>query len=494
MKRTWLAVILFLLSIVIAFAQSERNRVTYQGFPGGLFTLTDVDACPATHLLTANNVRVLENGVIETRPGIYPFGGFVETKTIYNFFPVDESNFLSARSTGVWHLTTGGTATELIHEQGYQTQFVRFGNYVIFTTGSSLGYWDTASSSFSSISSAGSNIVCIHNDRVFSASGNILYETSIGSATDWAGGEAWTIELDNEQAITALCSFRGVLYIFGARQIFRMTGYSPEERRIEKFSSQWGCSYPKTIAICNLSGMGEGVVFVSSAFGSGLSNLCVLNESGIQDISGDTIRSFVPSTNEALGVYVKDSGEYWLFGTNAGQVLVAALGQPYSHKNGTRWPFTTFGGESMEMASTAYPSYTFVKRPGSSGYGFGYVTSYGSDVVLSSGTTTIRNITATVQTRHEDCGDPRYLKGWRTATYWTSGLATFTINQFQNYAVATESVKTFGTAKNKAPLYNWKSRLSLHNQIAPHNLYGYAADKTSLFRIDIDYVLGPKDE
>jgi hypothetical protein len=532
MMRRGLLVVLALAVCASAFAGSERQRITYRDFSGGWNSSTDFDAIQPNQLKKAYNILIEKDRSIRGRIGYstwysIPTSVIATNTAILSMVPNNQA-LLYVDATGKAFTTPYQNIYVPTNANGQYADIAKLGDYYVF--GSTGDYLQYISSSTALVGSSTAvpgavltnGIVKAHNDRIFTAYRAGLYETAVASAADFSGGEAWAIGEESEGEITGLGEIGEDLYIFKTNAIYRMTGYSPAERRVELLSSSYGTQCPKSIVSADLTGIGKCLVFFSSS-----SQFCVLTPSGITPIS--------EAIQETLDRYTLGNGTKGCWGefeaSRQGVLFTFCRGETnglgfylnggvsYQAPAGIRWPFTVYGNpdvyqspafwgvcKSANVNSGDYWSandLTVVMTPSNLLQDQKKICrSYlnkGQYISRDDNTGTTTSYPMAIQTRDEDAGDIRTWKGWRKAT--SSGFFRYTIDathpvgtytqRLLNTTVLSAPLTILGPTsvitENTMPLYNFNETCSLEMAFSTYNVWW-------LTQITIDFVKGPKQE
>ena len=540
MSRARLCLIFLLLSLGLClFGESQTKQIVYNGFPGGLNREYNDDACPPTQVRELFNMVVERDGTVISRPG---FGG--NSKYGQASESLGLLNLCAFTGTLVGVTVTGNlrayyaTATVTIATMGVELtsnpgQFAYFDNRLWFSsTAASMYTWNYVSTATATpvVGAPSSRVLLVHNDRLFAANGATVYETSLASGSDWAGGEAWLIG-DLSTSVTGLQRIGRDLYIFKSDSIFRMSGYSPAERVIEKVFSV-GSGSPDSIKSVWLDGAGESIIFYGSN-----NKLYAINNGGLKDIGAhvpEALEYLSPDlltavVDKRLGLYYLfnatnrgSSSEFLAFGRNYG--VIVSMNSPFTDKFGTMWPISCFGGvpQFPPTSTNAYGVVGWGLEGGCTQEYSGtleeyrntglfivlaYVTAPASSsfFVVNNSTTLYDAVTynagkpilTRVRTRDEDAGDINYLKGWRSARVYATRhndtnvqLATFT-QYLDEDTTGYQEYRRLGSASHLFPMVSYSKRAAIQLDVIPPNSVtgGYR-----LFRIESNFILGPRQE
>lgn len=529
---------LFLAVAVVCFAASERQRITYRDFSGGINFSADPDAVGQNQLKKAYNCVIENDRSIRARPGFY-FKNTIPTSVVAtaSYITALEPNnkeFAYIDYSGKAFVTKnldsgfGVNIYTPTNPDSRYASFARLGDWMVFgAEGDYLQYYYVASASLASSTSVPgpqetSGILIAHNDRIFNSNKSALYETSVGSATDFTGGEAWAIGEDSEGDITGLGNIGVDLYIFKTNSIYRMSGYSPSERYVELVTKNYGTKNPKSIVSADLTGIGRCILFLSST-----AKICVLTPSGVFPISeaiqdaldagllGYDYRNcsacYEAERNSVIFVFGIGSGG-WL----EGHGLYLNGNVSYQSPYGLRWPFTVYGNPDFYRSSRFW----FVGKNANVNSG-----DYQSQNQIAAIMTTTNLAQAervicrqwllqpeyiardnntgptaqfpiTIQTRDESAGDDRIWKGWRLATIsgfhkygGSAEVGTFTQIISSTVVATTSAAIPPGTTYQsiKVPLFNFSQRMSINIEMLLYNAF-------CIKEIAIDLVKGPKLE
>lgn len=245
---------------------SQLSKVTYQGWPGGLNLLADKLQVMPIQLTEAKNVLLMTNGVVATRPGVTSLNSLYQFFDVLSIWNGKANKYCYHSSDGTLRDGGGNVLKTYVHAGAYYGQFVFFNNTLLHCNGYDImQQWDCLAANTSDVAGSPFTTMLIkHNDRIFGAAGSVLYETSVNTATDWAGGAVWNIGINEGGDITGLASLNSDLYIFKYNRIYRMTGYATTERVIGLYAKDIGTVEPYSIQTVNLTGLGQAIVFLST--------------------------------------------------------------------------------------------------------------------------------------------------------------------------------------------------------------------------------------
>jgi hypothetical protein len=444
---------------------SNLSKIEYNGWAGGLNVLVDRTKTQKDQLREATNVRILPNGEIASRPSLSQAGFDLEANRIYSLFSVNALPLV--RHGKDKKIATSTAVTLKTYATDSRGQFEFFNSTMLHTNGAdTMQQWDGAAATTSDVAGAPvSRILLKHNDRVFAATGSVLYETAVNTAIDWAGGAAWNVGLGEGGNINGIGEIGEDLFIFKQDRIYRMSGYSASERQIILFVKNFGTVAPDTIKTVYLLGIGECLVFLDSQ-----KRICALNLSGCWNI-GECVQPLL-DTLYSTGTYanltmptahacVTQKYKQYLLAfsdtadpTLEKNVLVLHFDSPYKSSFGTRWGFTKYRESYSASFSIAYQAFH-------ESTGFGLMVGIAIDeIALYSAARMIEGIfdyintasatpqypvVSTVQTRDEDAGNSDSVKQWRRALMRTSlslGVGSVSQTNMIEYTDETVTAKT----------------------------------------------------
>lgn len=402
---------------------------------------------------------ILPDGVIATRPGMVLLGTGV-AGTIYSLCQKKPSFPLVGHysdKTLRMPITAYVLKTYSADAPG---QFEFFNDILLHTNGiDTMQQWDgTALTTSDVVGSPLSRMVLRHNDRIFAANGSVLYETTVDSAVDYAGGAAWNIGQGEGGDITGLGSLGGDLYVFKRQRIYRMTGYTKSERVITLFTDRFGCVAPNSIKPVNLKSQGDVLLFVETQ-----KRICALNTTSVWDI-GEFVQprldkivatgSYYNLNMPLVSAEVSDIYKQYILRFPSSLtgvpnvVLCVAMDSPFSCDYGTRWGITEWrtGGFNTTMNCFAETSdygllMASVNNAGTLSYPYQMLPGSYTDDALGEN----RPITATFRTRDEDCENDQSIKQWRRMMFRVSiSLAagydtSFNFTQYNDYETAVQA-------------------------------------------------------
>lgn len=416
---------------------SNLKRIDYNGWAGGLNALADKSAVQKDQLVEARNVLIRDNGEIASRPGTL---NIIEapTATSPNKY---YSMWNDYRDIYCYHFSnkTLRSDTVLLHTYANDNRgmFEQFNNTLLHANGIDImQQWDGAAATTSDVvGSPTCQILLRHNDRIFAAAGSVVYETTVNTAIDFAGGAAWNIGLGEGGIITGLASIGMDLFIFKKDRIYIMTGYSKSERQTRLLTKDVGTIEPYTLQTVTLKGMGEVILFFSTN-----KKICALSLSGWANI-GEAVQPLL----DAITLYNPPEGTYFLtkcqaiINESARQYMLAFyypdgttpagvrnmclclhLDSPYKSVFGTRWGFTKYYNSN---GSTFSYQVTYEAMCKSVNYGVLFA-SYDLIYTLPADQRILRftgvsdngkNIPIIIRTRDEDAGNHSAMKHWRRA-------------------------------------------------------------------------------
>lgn len=341
----------------------KKKTIEFNGWPGGLFdAANDQDALP-TQLLQADNCVTDEAGTIVPRPGIAA-GGLDYAAEIIDVIAVGTT--ANERYMTLGDKTLINPVETVLHTYSVvaKGQFGYFNGKYFHTNGvDAMQGWVTGSGSTADVLGAPlSRIAHVHNNRVFCANGQNLYETAPGTGPDtavdnFATGASWAISTSDKDPIFAVASLGRDLYIFKNKTIWLMTGYTVNERQVRLFSSYYGCTTIESVRTVNIKGVGEAIIFLSDQ-----RRLCAIYGGEVHEI-GEAVRDILKTISVSAGGLEKVPANYYMLearavvnpngwymlgiATTAGglpstytQCLVVNLNFPYQSQYGTRWPIT----------------------------------------------------------------------------------------------------------------------------------------------------------
>lgn len=362
----------------------------YRGWRGGLFAgpgLSPFEAASlrtenATkeNLLQADNCVLDEFGSVTGRPGIVAGAASPD----YGLEPTD---FINA--AGYQYVNCGlnifqNAAVPIsIYNHGANTgrgRFIYFAGRFSFANGrGTMQSWlPGAVASGNALGAPVSRVLHIHNNRVFCANGDVLYETAPGTGPsdvvdNFATGQTWTIRGVETDVIVGVASLGRDLYIFKNKSIHIQTGFTVNERQTREFSRAYGCKSVESIQTVNLKGIGEAIVFLSQN-----SVLCAIYGGDVHEI-GETVERITTSIKQGYAAndaipsaptlvrpwvvscvsqygfyilgYVPEDGTVG-FPSGHTCALILHLNNQYQSQFGVRWPFTIWKDATATEAST----------------------------------------------------------------------------------------------------------------------------------------------
>jgi len=425
----------------------RKQTISYNGFPGGLCSVNSGEKCLPTQLQRAENVMVINDGIIRKRWPVTQLGSAMLSDFVidlYNgYLSLHDKNLTGGDNTPIHTYTHGGLGQfaymdRYLHTNGRDPMVKIQGITVTACLGAPL-----------------SRFIFKHNDRCFCAAGAVLYETAVGTYPDsvvdnFADGASWTIG-DSGQQIVGVGSIGRNLFIFKHKEIYIQYGYTKSERYTMRLSSEYGCLSPDTIKNANLAGIGPCVIFLSDR-----AKLCAATMEGIIEL-GDAVQDILDTIYYGAAVnekaisavmhraraVVHPDGFYILgFATTASdthnafdQALCLSLDYPYESQFGKRWPFTlwkatgktntsgqTFGAFGISQVATVFGFKLHLASTTPDGHTWSEMGDDRLTVVTLDTPCTDRRKTGipyvynwidiTIQTRNEDVGIKRVYKQW----------------------------------------------------------------------------------
>ena len=417
---------------------SELKTLSMAGWEGGWNGMVDETKCLKNQLQTAENVKIMDGGVVGTRPGLsYDAGNFSFPSSVHTIWG-KKSGFPVTVEVGK-NLYDSTGVSKHTYITGSQGQFEFLNDTLLHSNGADImQQWDGIAASTSDVvGSPLTKILLRHNDRIFGAVGSVLYETSVNSAIDFAGGAATNVGLNEGGDIIGLGSLGGDLYIFKEARIYRMTGYAKNERQILVHTDRFGTIAPGTIKSVNLKGFGEVLMFVDSK-----SRLCMLNNTGTWNI-GEYVQKQLDEMVGATYVMAEVSesqGQYlFLFGFIGFPTMCLHFNSPYKTPFGTRWGITKYLYPFSPFSACETPGGLLI---GNSAEGrhriYSLSNNQGADVWDA--TTPHESIAGTVRTADLDAGNINQIKQWRRANFMVSVGAGVTDSVLLAYSEYTDSV------------------------------------------------------
>ncbi len=367
----------------------------YNGWRGGLFAGPGLSFAEAgnlrtenatkENLLQADNCVLDEFGSVTGRPGIVAGAASPDyTSEILEFIATNAGG--GAANYRFANLANKTIVSEILnvvtvintYVNGGRGQFICFnGRYVHSNGRDAMQAWlPAAAATANALGAPLSRVLHIHNNRVFCANGDVLYETAPGTGPsdvvdNFATGATWTIRGTSNDTIVGLGSIDRDLYIFKSKTIHIQTGFTVNERQTRQFSPVYGGLSPDSIKTVHLKGIGEAIVFLSHN-----GKLCAIFGGSVHEI-GDAVEAITTTINLEANSYeaaianaaykhearaaVSPYGYYVLgFNNSTGgglpslfkQALVLHLDCPYQSQFGTRWPFTIWKDATATEAST----------------------------------------------------------------------------------------------------------------------------------------------
>ena len=426
----------------------RKQSVKYEGFAGGLCSVNSGEKALQNQLQRAENVMVIDNGILRKRPPVYQLDSNYYADFIIDLF----NGYLSCHDKKIY---IAGSAIHT-YSNGGLGQFAYMNGY-IHTNGLDAMVRITGITAAAVLGAPLSRVIFRHNDRAFCAAGAVLYETVVGtwpssSVDNFADGASWTIG-DVGQNIVGLGSIGRNLFIFKQNEIHIQTGYTKAERQNTLLTREYGCLSPDTIKNADLAGVGPCVIFLSDR-----RKLCAATMSGIIEL-GDAVQDILDTIYEGTAVnekvlspvmhrargFTHPDGYYLLgFSTVAtddddafDQALCLSLSYPYqSQFGGQRWPFTlwkktgktgtsgqTFGAFGYSDVATVYGYKLHLPSTTPDGYTWSEMTDLPINPYPLTDLPTVDRrktgvpytynwIDITIQTRNEDAGIKRVLKQW----------------------------------------------------------------------------------
>jgi hypothetical protein len=341
----------------------KRKSIKYEGWRGGLFSIKNKKKASRDHLLLADNVVFDELGAVMKRPGIFAYGNYTAARIIGIMGPVSSAagfRYLSLQNKTL--VQDSPLAVIHTYANGGRGQFLYYGGLYFHTNGldASVTWASGAAAAAAALGAPLSRIAHIHNDRVFVANGNVLYETAPGTGPsslvdNFATGASWSIQPGDGDPIFGLGSIDRDLYVFKGKSIWIQTGYTVNERQTRMFDDKHGCVAPDSIRTVDLVGAGLAIVFLDSdrklcaIWGGAVHEIGEIVQNELDTIfSGQITDDTVPvNYNKHRCVSAVHPKGYYLLGfspangTSPGTFtgcLVLHFKIPYKGDYGTRWP------------------------------------------------------------------------------------------------------------------------------------------------------------
>jgi hypothetical protein len=475
----------------------KQKKVTYDGWPGGLFSVANARDCLKEQLLKADNVVFDEFGKVKPRPGLLAYGNYTAAAIIGIMGPISSAagfRYLSLSNKTL--VQDAPLAVINTYANGGRGQFIYFGGQYAHTNGvDAMQAWVSgAVATANALGAPLSRILHVHNDRVFCANGNTLYETAPGTGPNtgvdnFATGATWAINPGDGDPIRGLASIDRDLYIFKEKSIWRQTGYTVNERQTRVFDGKRGTIAPDSIQTVDLKGGGRAIVFLGSD-----NRLYAIIGGQVQEI-GEAVQNHLSTiykgsvTDDTTPLNynkhrcvsaVHPDGYYLLgFATVNGSspaqftgCLVLHLNLPYESQKGLRWAFAywydTLEGPAFDIRFGAMAYFDDLVRKT---VAIGQTTMVGGTFELfvlespaidydsdpySAGGPFTYPIPDTIRTRDEEAGSDDTYKGWFEVTAYISkstvGSIAYTLSQINDSdstVISSESRSASAATANK---------------------------------------------
>lgn len=337
-------------------------------FNGGLCSIASGEKAADNQLQEAINCMVVEDGILRKRYGAQFAGN--ATSQIFDHFVLDVAGYsniygeFQIQSCNDKKLYNGSASVIHTYTNGGLGQFLILpGNRLLHTNGRDAAYIIdyTLAANGVALGFPLSRIAFKHNDRVFAAVDDTLYETEVNEYPSvtvdyFATGASWNIGAKSKSPIVGLGSIGRNLIILKSDSVYVQSGYTKNERQTYLLSDQYGCLAADSVKNANLTGIGECVIFLSNT-----KRLCAVTMQGIielgdfvQDIL-DTVYSGTAVNEKSLSINLHRAracildGDYYVMGFattsddthNAfNQAICMSLKHPYQSSAGMKWPIT----------------------------------------------------------------------------------------------------------------------------------------------------------
>lgn len=304
-------------------------------------------------LSLAENVIIQPDGKLKTRCGMKhlanvpdqnPYGAVVFNAT--DIYVVDIlGNLLRYRTTGVG----AGWATILATTD--YTRGLVLGAKIYYCKGTGIVEFDPSTATGTPIASSpiAPWILLAHGDRLWTVNANTpmtLEGSTVGDPTNFTDGFSVVIPEENSN-ITGLGSLDGDLYIFTAKSIWILSGYSDSDFSLNKLGpNSHNVSFAASICEVSLVGFGKALAFCDD---SG----CVraVNRSGIIEVC----RAVGPVALHGFAhpAFLPDSG--LLLISNTSDFVAIHCNLPFTDSGGmTQWPVTKFTWSPGSIVTTSF--------------------------------------------------------------------------------------------------------------------------------------------